>query len=130
MASGQPKKRSRAASSSVRTEGEEEMYNGFGEPRAVTDAAKAKADAKALSEDDHEYEGEPIDVTWGREHVQPVQYNGMDIGPFSMTTKIRKGETPVSAAARAMLQLDAIAQNEFKTKLPAFLQRIRDAAGN
>ncbi len=67
-------------------------------------------------------------MTWGREHLQPVQYQGLDIGPFSMTVVVQKGETPLMAKRRAMKHLNEMGKDELQAKLPAFLKRVKDAA--
>jgi hypothetical protein len=69
-----------------------------------------------------------ITVTWGREHVSPIQFCGMDIGPFSATVRLREGETPRQAFDRTMAMLDEWAQDEYRRKLPAFLARVREIA--
>lgn len=76
--------------------------------------------------DDHaDYEGTSIDVTWGKEHTQPVQYQGLDIGPFSMTVVVHKGETPLRAKRRAMQHLNLMAEEEYQLKLPKFIERCK-----
>ena len=44
---------------------------------------------------------EVVEVTWGEELFQPVQYNSFRVGPFKASTIVRKGET----VAKAMLRL-------------------------
>ena len=66
-------------------------------------------------------------MTWGKEHVQPARFQGMDIGPFAMTTPVLEWETPVQAMNRAMSHLERMAAEEFRRKLPSFLERVREA---
>ena len=63
-----------------------------------------------------------LTVTWGKEHMQPSRFQGMDLGPFSMTAPILKGETPVRAKRRIMRQLNAMALDELREKLPRFIE--------
>jgi len=66
-------------------------------------------------------------VTWGKEHIQPLRFQGMDIGPFAMTVVIEKDETPLAAYRRAIRQMNIMAEEELDTKLPRFVQRCKDA---
>ena len=45
---------------------------------------RKKTSSKPQTDDGVDYEGTIIHVTWGKEHVQPVRFQGMDIGPYSM----------------------------------------------
>jgi len=73
------------------------------------------------------YEGEELRVTYGKEHFQPARFQGMDVGPFEMSTRIRAGETPLQAKRRVMALLERMAEEEYKEKLPRFLERVRNA---
>jgi hypothetical protein len=81
----------------------------------------------APPEEPGEFDAAELTVTWGREHVQPVQFCGLDLGPFSMTVRVRAGETTQAAASRAFSALDVIAEAEYRRKLPQFLARVREA---
>lgn len=70
---------------------------------------------------------EELTVTWGRQHVQPVQYQGMDVGPFSLTLRLREGETLQQAYNRGMARLEEMARRDYEHRLPKFIDRIRDA---
>lgn len=80
--------------------------------------------------DDTDYEGTRLLVTWGREHIQPVRFQGMDIGPFDMVVVVLEGEGPINAYRRAMRQLNLIAEEEYQSKLPNFLKRCRESASD
>ncbi len=67
-------------------------------------------------------------VTWGREHVQPVQFQGMDIGPFAMTVRVQSGESPAEVYRRTMVVLDQLAEANYQQKLPRFLERVKDSS--
>lgn len=84
------------------------------------------AEAKAAA-DINTYQGEELRVSWGKEHIQPFRFQGMDIGPFEMTVTIKEGESPLDAFRRARVQLDAMAEEEYRLKLPRFQQRVRES---
>jgi hypothetical protein len=71
---------------------------------------------------------EELTVTWGREHVQAVQFCGFDVGPFSLTVRLRDGESVESAYERAQARLSKVAEVEFSRKLREHLDRVRRAA--
>ncbi len=72
--------------------------------------------------------GEQLRVTWGREHFQPIQYHGMDVGPFELTVTLGDDESVLEAYRRARAQLQEIARLEHETKLAEFLGRIETTA--
>lgn len=78
--------------------------------------------------DDTDYTGTQLTVHWGREHIQPMKFQGMDLGPFSMEVVVHKGETPFEASRRAMRHMNQMAEAELGTKLPRFIQRCKGAA--
>lgn len=96
-------------------------------PFGAETADRAAADAATATAMDDDCVGSTITVTWGKEHVQPCRFQGMDIGPFAMTTVVQDGETPLDAKRRAMRHLNEMAKDEFEQKLPAFLERVRKA---
>jgi hypothetical protein len=74
---------------------------------------------------------EPIDayadtvtVTFGKETFCPVRDNFFGFGEFTMTTKVRPGETPLEAMRRLQSDLDIFAEEEFKRKLKGFTSRL------
>ncbi len=77
--------------------------------------------------DTADYTGTPLLVTWGKEHLQPCRFQGMDIGPYAMTVVIESGETPLAASRRAMRHMNVMAEEELAEKLPRFIQRVKDA---
>lgn len=80
-----------------------------------------------ISEHDPDLVGTQFTFSWGREHIQPVQFNGFDLGPWEVTLTLRPGESIDDLHLRATEYLDAIADREYKHKLPRFLNRIKDA---
>lgn len=79
--------------------------------------------------DDTGLVGSKLLISWGSERLQAVQYCTAEIGPFSMEVTIREGETPKRAYARAKAVLNRIAEEEFRTKIPEHVNRIK-RAGN
>jgi len=69
-----------------------------------------------------------VTVNWGAEKISPIQYNTMDIGPFSMRTKVRPGETAEEAMARAYAACRNFAMSTFAGKRDAFIAEVRAAA--
>jgi hypothetical protein len=70
-----------------------------------------------------------VSVTWGEEKCSiKGEYSTFTVGPFSMTTKVKPGETPEEAMERAQSYLDAHARKVFTRKRDAFLQELRGIA--
>ncbi len=69
-------------------------------------------------------EGTPVEVTWGGELFQPLQYHGLNVGPFKVTTLVRKGETIPQAIHRVHQQ---IGRHVRATLLPEKLKEYLDA---
>ena len=101
--------------------------DGLDEVMAGFDAPQAAALAPKPPQDTTDYTGTQMTVHWGREHIQPFRFQGMDLGPFSMEVVVHEGETPVQASRRAMRQMNQMAQDELDEKLPRFKARCRDA---
>lgn len=74
------------------------------------------------------YAGTVLHVTWGKEHVQPLRFQGIDIGPFAMDVVVHEGETPLDAKNRAMKWLNAMAEEEYAEKRPRFIARCKAEA--
>lgn len=104
--------------------------SGFGSPDDSADPKPApgpKAKEPKEPKDKSDYTGTPLLVTWGKEHIQPLRFQGMDLGPFAMTVVIEEGETPLAAMRRAMRQMNAMAEEQLAEKMPRFVQRCKDA---
>ena len=80
--------------------------------------------------DSTDYAGTKLLVTWGKEHIQPVRFQGLDVGPFDMTVVVQDGESPLDAYHRGIRHLNAIAEAEYETKLPAFIKRCAAVAND
>lgn len=73
-------------------------------------------------------DGETVTVTWGEMLIAPVAYNNFKVGPFSMTVRLRTGETAVAAGERGLAHLEKIARAEYARKLELFVQLVQQAA--
>lgn len=80
-----------------------------------------------VDDDDADYTGTELRVSWGKEHFQPFKYQGFDCGPFEIVVTVREGETLDDARRRASRRLERMAQEEFEEKLPQFHKRCRQA---
>ena len=81
-----------------------------------------------IDEYDPDLVGSQFLFSWGREHIQPVEFNGMDIGPWEVRLTLRPNETIAQLHVRASSYLDQIAEKEYNRKLPKFLERIKTAS--
>ena len=70
-----------------------------------------------------------VTATFGAQTMCPVPYHSMTLGPFSMTTEVRPGETPEAALERAYAACEAQARKVWTPTLAAFLSRAREAKG-
>ena len=69
-----------------------------------------------------------IEVTCGKEHFQPIQYHGLDIGPFTVRLQLTDGETFEQAHTRAFKLLRKLADRELKARVPAYLEKVTKVA--
>lgn len=98
---------------------------GFDQP-----APKRKNNVLAVVDDNTNYTGTQLTVHWGREHIQPLRFQGMDLGPYSMEVVVHEGETPIQAKRRAMHHMNAMAEEDLAVKLPRFVQRCKESTDN
>lgn len=68
---------------------------------------------------------EYVEVTWGEESYSPIPFQTFRVGPFSMRTKVKAGETPEQAMERAMVALGKFAASNYKAKLREFKGHLR-----
>lgn len=94
----------------------------------VQDGEYGVPHGKAARDDKVNYAGTTIHVTWGKEHIQPLRFQGLDIGPFAMDVVVLEGETPLQAKRRAMVHLNEMAEEEVNEKMPRFIERCQEAA--
>ena len=74
-------------------------------------------------------EGQVVEVTWGEELFQPVQYNSFRVGPFKVATTVRRGETIGDAMLRVHRQIAATATALHDEKAKVYLRSLADLAG-
>jgi hypothetical protein len=74
--------------------------------------------ARDLENDDS---GQTVEATWGKEYFQPVQFHGVDVGPFAGRTIVRPGETIGRAIARLHEELREAAETISNRKQASYL---------
>jgi len=72
--------------------------------------------------------GDSVTFTVGKETFCPVKFHAFEVGPFSATVRVRDGEDPLRAIARARDAAQGMFDAEYQAKLGGFLGRVRDAA--
>ena len=131
MATGKatpPPRRRKKTSSRAHSDDLDGVMDGFGIPEGGVDPEDNAVPLDPVPEDSTNYAGTTIHVSWGKEHIQPLRFQGIDIGPFAMDVVVLDGETPLDAKRRAMKHLNAMAEEEIREKMPRFIQRCKDAA--
>jgi hypothetical protein len=68
-----------------------------------------------------------IEVVWGPQKFAPISFHSFDVGPLTMRTTIRKGETPEQAFERAYSFLASQGRRVYEQELKLFLERVRIA---
>lgn len=71
-----------------------------------------------------------VTVTIGREVYQPIQFHTLEVGPVSMTTTIRQGETVQDAMDRATKHCEERMSKLFEAKLEDFRRRRERVRGD
>ena len=74
-------------------------------------------------------DGDEVSWTAGKETFCPVKFHGFEVGPVTVTTRVRPRETAADAIARAKAVATAAWEAEFEEKLKLHLERVREAAG-
>lgn len=73
--------------------------------------------------------GERVEVTWGEELFQPVQYNSFRVGPIKATTVVGPGETVGEAVVRLHREIAKAARVVAAEKTTEYLRSLADLAG-
>lgn len=104
---------------------EQEILDQQNEALKVTREARERQDprhalvASALESQD---EGEEIDATRGEDmYGKPGSFSSFRVGPFSGKTRVRPGETRVTAGQRLRAEFAQLAAEEYAIRLPEFL---------
>jgi len=71
--------------------------------------------------------GDSLTVTIGKEIIFPVKFNGVEVGPLSMTVRIRVGETAGQAYTRARIVLEHLFETEFAVRIKDFIAHVDEA---
>lgn len=66
-----------------------------------------------------------VDVVWGKEYWQPIQFHGVEVGPFRAVSAVRQGESDAQARARVYGELEAFAREVRKRKIGEYLDSLR-----
>lgn len=66
-------------------------------------------------------------ATWGREVFTPVKFHTFEVGPFSATVVVRKGESGSAAFDRALVAARHAALVDYRAKLAEYFGRARNA---
>lgn len=71
--------------------------------------------------------GDSLTVTIGKEIIFPVKFNGVEVGPLSMTVRVRAGETAGQAYTRARIVLEHLFETEFAVRMKDFIAHVAEA---
>ena len=72
--------------------------------------------------------GTGVDVVWGEERFQPLQFHGVVVGPFKATFFTRPGESVVDCLYRGWLELNTVAMRVRDEKFREYVRGIEEAA--
>jgi len=114
-----------------------ENGHGYGEPNGPEENAAPTPPSllrSAPKSNDNDFdvdalldEGDTITVTWGGESFSPIRFFNAEVGPFTATVRIRPGEKPSEARARATAFVEATAALAWQSKIEGHLGRVRDS---
>jgi superfamily II DNA or RNA helicase len=71
-------------------------------------------------------EGEEVTATWGEELFTPRQFNSFRVGPFTYTTKVRRGESVEQAYSRALTFVTHVAEQERARKHKSYVAALKE----
>jgi hypothetical protein len=96
-------------------------------------AEKAQDDPRALCTDvareNDLDDGDQVTWTVGKETFCPVKFHAFEVGPISVTTRVRPREATGAALARARAVANVAWNEEYEEKLAGHLERVRQASG-
>jgi len=98
---------------------EARLSEGLVDAMAVMEQTRTTAEPDVTADD-----GGAIEVACGKETFFPIKYNGFDVGPVTVRTQIRAGETARQACARAAAAARVMFASEFDLKLGDYLDRL------
>jgi hypothetical protein len=73
--------------------------------------------------------GQSVEVTWGEELFQPLQFNTFRVGPFRATTVVRKGESVAQAMLRMHVEMDRVAREIRDKKTEEYVAALKKIGG-
>lgn len=67
-----------------------------------------------------------VTFVWGEEKITPIKgsFSMCSVGPFSMTSNVRHGETPAQAYSRVAREVEQMAEQQRDRKLQSFLKKL------
>lgn len=68
-----------------------------------------------------------LSVTWGDEHIQPVQYNGFHVGSVALEVTVVPGQDPVVVYGEVWKLLEQLGREQFRRKLEAYVGRLKES---
>lgn len=68
--------------------------------------------------------GMVVNVTWGEENIQPIQFNGFRVGPFSASAIVRPGESVSQVVAKLHSELAHMAEAIRAAKADSFIKAL------
>jgi hypothetical protein len=71
-----------------------------------------------------EPECETIRVVWGKEYFQPIQYHGIELGPFEASDFVHPGESLETAIVRVHHSLAMAARGVFPQKVAEYIAKL------
>lgn len=74
-------------------------------------------------------EGDIVTAVDGERLYAPKQYTAFRVGPFTVQTRVRAGETTMDALRRASASAVKMGDEEFAVKLPKYLSELKKAEG-
>jgi len=66
-----------------------------------------------------------VEVVWGKEYMQPIQFHGIEVGPFRATSAVRKGESEAQAVARVHAELAVVARAIRAQKVAEYIESLK-----
>ena len=75
-------------------------------------------------------EPQTVSYCWAEEKITPIKgsFSTCSVGPFSMTTNVRRGETPSQAYQWIAAEVTAMAEQERERKLQSFIRKLTQVA--
>ena len=70
---------------------------------------------------------ERVSVTWGPFKLSPLKYQTLDVGPYTVSTDVRPGESTEDAMGRALEAAARFARKAYPDLLESFVDMSRQA---